>query len=75
MCNNDLTLKPKYTSLERLKIVKYMFYIEFYNHEWTRITLSRVCNDLLWLGDAQILIDNDLIQCVMGLRNEGCNPI
>ena len=52
-----------------------MFYIEFDNHEWTRIISSRVHDDFLWLGDAQVLIDNDLIHQVTRLSNEGCNPI
>ena len=64
MCNNDLNLKPEYASLDKLNLVKYMFYIEFDNHEWTKIILSRVYNDLLWLGDAQVQIDNDLIHHV-----------
>ena len=64
MCNNDLTLKPEYASLDGLNLVKYMFYTEFDNHEWTRIILSRVHDDLLWLEDAQVLIDNDLIHYV-----------
>ena len=33
MCNNDLSLKPKYANLEELNLIKYMFYIEFNNHE------------------------------------------
>ena len=52
-----------------------MFYTEFDNHEWTRIILSRVHDDLLWLGDSQIVIDDDLIHKVTGLSNEGCNPV
>ena len=47
MCNNILTLKREYASLNELNLVKYMFYIEFNNHEWTRIILSRVHDDLL----------------------------
>ena len=30
-------------------------------------------DDMLWLGYAQIVIDNDLNNKVIGLRNEGCN--
>ena len=40
MCNNDLSSNPKYARLEELNLVKYMFYIEFNNHEWTWIILS-----------------------------------
>lgn len=61
MCKNDLTLKLEYTNLNELNLVKYMFYTKFNNHEWTRITLRRVHDDILWLGDAYIFIDNDLI--------------
>ena len=75
MCNNDWTLKPKYTNLNGLNLVKYMFYMEFDNHEWRRIFLSRVHDDLLWLGDSLICIDNDLIHKVTSLSNEGCNLV
>ena len=61
MCNNDLSLKPKYANLEEHNLVKYIFHTKFDNHEWTRKILSGVHDDLLWMGDAQILIDNDLI--------------
>ena len=75
MCNNDLSLKLEYAYLEQLNLVKHMFYMNFDNHEWTRIILSRVHGDLLLLGDSIICIDNDLIHKVIGLSNEGCNPI
>ena len=37
--------------------------------------MSRVHDDLLWLGESLICIDNDLIHKVIGLSNEGCNPV
>ena len=52
MCNNNLSLKFEYVHLEDLNLVKYMFYTEFDNHEWTQIILSRVHDDMFWLGDA-----------------------
>ena len=52
-----------------------MFYIDFENHEWTRIILSRIHDDLLWLGDSIISIDNDLIHKVTGLSNQGSNLV
>lgn len=33
MCNNDQTFKSDYKHLNELNLVKYMFYIEFDNHE------------------------------------------
>ena len=33
MCNSKLFLKTEYTYLNELNLVKYMFYIEFDNHE------------------------------------------
>ena len=75
ICNNDLSLKPEYTYLEQLNLVKHMFYTDLDNHEWTRIILRKVHDDLLWLGNLIICINNDLIQKVTGLRNEGCIPI
>ena len=75
MWNDDLSLKLEYANLEPLNLVKYMFYTDFENHKWTRIILSRVHDDLLWLGDSHICIDNDLIHKVTSLSNERCNPM
>ena len=75
MCNNDFSLKLEYAYLEELNIVKNMFYTNFDNHKWIRTILSRVHDDLLWLGDSIICIDNDLIHKVTSLSNEGCNPM
>ena len=61
ICRNDLSLKPELAYLERLNLVKKMFYIDFDNEEWIKIILSRVHDDLLWLGDSMVSIDNDLI--------------
>ena len=52
-----------------------MFYTNFDNHDWTRIILSRIHDDLLWLGDSIICIDNDLIHKVIGLSNKGSNLV
>ena len=52
-----------------------MFYTDFDNNEWTRIILSIVHDNFLWLGDSIICIDNDLIHKVTGLRNEGSNLV
>lgn len=75
MCNNDLSLRPKHRFLERLKLVKHMFYTNFDKNKWTRIILSRVHDDLLWLGDVIICIDNDLIYKVTGLSNQRSNLV
>ena len=75
MCRNDLSLKPKYRYLEQLNLVNHMFYMDFDNHEYTRIILRRVHDDLLWLGDSIICIDNDLIHKVTGLSKEGSNLV
>ena len=75
MCNNELSLKPEYAYLEQLNLVKHMFYKDFDNHEWKRTILRRVLDDLLWLGDYIICINNDLIHKVTSLRNEGCNLV
>ena len=52
-----------------------MFYMDFDNHEWTRIILSRIHDDLLWLGDFIISIDNDLIHKVTSLSTQGRNLV
>ena len=49
--------------------------MDFDNNEWTRIFLSRVHDDFIWLGDFIKCINNDLIPKVIGLSNEGINPI
>ena len=40
VCNGDLSLKLEFTHLEELNIIKYMFYIEFDNEDWSQIILS-----------------------------------
>ena len=75
ICRNNLSLKLKYAHLERLKLVKKMFYTDFKNEVWVRIMLSRVHDDLLWLGDSVVCIDDDLIHKVTGFPNKGSNPI
>lgn len=52
-----------------------MFYTKFDNHYWTQIILSRVHDDMFWLADEKVVIENDLIHKVKGLSNEGYNPI
>lgn len=75
MYNNDLTLKSKYVHLNELNLVKYIFYTEFDSHEWTWIILSRVHDEMFWLGDVNVSIDNDLSHKVTRLSNEGWNPV
>ena len=47
ICRNDLSLKLEFAYLEWLNLVKHMFYTDFDNHDWTRIILSRIHDDLL----------------------------
>ena len=75
ICRNDLSLKPEFTYLERLHLIKHMFYMDFDNQDWIRIILSRIHDDLLWLGDLVVCIDNDLIHKVINLSNKGSNPV
>ena len=35
VCNANLSLKSELTHLEELNIIKYIFYTEFYNHDWS----------------------------------------
>ena len=56
LCKNDLSLNPEFMHLERLNLVRLMFYMDFDNEEWTRIILSRVHDDLLWLGDSMVTL-------------------
>ena len=75
ICKNDLSLKPEYARLERLNLVKKMFYTDFENEEWVRIVLSRVHDDLLWLKESFVCIDDDLIHKVTGFPNKGSNLV
>ncbi len=75
ICRNDLSLKPEFAYLERLNLVKHMFYMDFDNQDWIRIILSRIHDDLLWLGDSVFCIENDLIHKVTGLSNKGSNLV
>ena len=75
ICRNDLSLKPEFAYLERLNLVKHVFYTNFDNQDWIRIILSRIHDDLLWLGDSVVCIDNDLIHKVTSLSNKGSNLV
>lgn len=75
MCNGYLTLKSEYAYLNKLNLIKHVFYTKFGSHECRKIILSKVHEEMFWIGGVPILIDNDLIHKVIGLRNEGCNPI
>ena len=69
MCNGNLSLKPNYAYLNELNLINYILFIEFDNHEWSRIILRRVHKEMFWVGDIPIIIDNDLIHKVTRLRN------
>lgn len=75
MCNGYLSLKYKYAYMNELNLNKYMFYMEFDNHEWTRIILSQFIEEFFWVGDVPIVIINESIHKVIGLRNEGCDTV
>ena len=49
--------------------------MDFDNQDWIRIILSRIHDDLLWLGDSVVCMDNDLIHKVTSLRNKERNPV
>lgn len=75
MCNGDLTLKYEYAYLNELNLVKYMFCMEYDNHEWTGLILSRVHEEVFWIGDAPVAFGNDLIHMVTSLSNECFNLV
>ena len=50
--------------------------MEFNNHEWSRIILRRVHEEIFWVGDIPIVIDNDVPHNqVTRLSNEGFNLV
>ena len=46
MCNGDLTLKYECAYLNELNLIKYMFYMEFDNHEFRKIILTRLHEEM-----------------------------
>lgn len=52
-----------------------MFYMDFDNHEWSRIILNRIHESFFWVGDMPVMIDNDMIHKLTRLSNEGRNPV
>ena len=68
-------MKQGFQHLEELNIIRYMFYIEFDNHKWSRIILSRIHEGIFSIGDIPIMIDNDMIHKLTSLSNERCNPV
>ena len=52
-----------------------MFYMDFDNHERSRIILRRIHEDMFWVRDIPVMIDNKLIHKFSSLSNEGCNIV
>ena len=71
MYNDDLSLKQGNGHLKEKKIINNIIYTMFDNHEWTRIILRKIHENMFWVGDILVTIDSNLIQKLTTLRNEG----
>lgn len=56
-------------------MVKYTFYHEFYNEDWSKIILTRIHDEKFWIGDNVIDISAKLIHEVTRLCNQGSIPL
>ena len=45
------------------------------NEKWVRIVLIRVHDDLLWLRESIVCIDDESIHKVIGFPNKGSNSV
>lgn len=72
---NDLSFKQGFKHLENLNVTRYMSFKEFGQHEWTRIILSHIHEDMFWVGEIPIMIKNDMIHKLTIIINEYSNPM
>ena len=56
VCPGYLSLKQDFANLNELNIVNHMLYMDFDNHELSRIILSHIHNRMFWVGDMPIMI-------------------
>lgn len=70
-----MPLKVGFEHLGQNEVVKYLFYYEFNNEEWTKIILNRIHDGKFQMGDNVIEILANLIYEFIGLRNEGSIPL
>lgn len=67
MMNPDKTFTEEFTHLENHPIIKYATAYEFYESEWIKILLSRIHDDLFWIGEVPFRITTNLIYEMTGL--------
>lgn len=61
MMKLDKTFMDKYAQWSNHPIGEYAMTYEFYESEWIKILLSRIHDDLFWIGEVPIRITGDLI--------------
>lgn len=69
--NHDMSVKLDFEGLKDLDLVKYYFYLDLDNIEWTQTILSRIHNGKFWMGDNVVEISTNLIHEVTGICKQG----
>lgn len=73
--NEDMAFKGGCDHLEKNELVKFMFHYEFGNEEWTKIILSSIHDEKIWMGENVVEISANLIHEVTSLSTEGSIPL
>lgn len=61
MMNLDKTFLDEFSHLDNNSIIEYAITYEFYESEWIKILLSRIHDDLFWIGEVPVRITTNLI--------------
>lgn len=67
----DKTFHDEFMQLENHPIIEYATTYEFNEFEWIQILLSRIHDDLFWIGEVPVRITRDLIHEMTGLSKKG----
>ena len=70
-----MSYKQEFEYLRDNDLIKFLFYYEFDNEEWTRIILGRIHDGNFWLGNNVVEIYTNFIHEVTRLCNEGSIPV
>ena len=70
MINPDKTFTREFAHVENHPIIEYATAHEFYESKWIKILLSRIHDDLFWIGEVPVKIIAYLIHEMTGLSND-----
>lgn len=71
MMNPNMSFKDEFTHFTNHPIIEYVTAYEFYELEWIKILLSRIHDDLFWIGEVLVHITSDLIYEITELSKTG----